>query len=97
MDRVRAVRLAVKCIQHLESYAGLTKDEIVRDKNSAAVIGIKGVSVVIQDMERLETEETDWKDRRPSNEFWVGLKDTIDMLSGRPKAGECCSECGKIR
>ena len=97
MDRVRAVRLAVKCIQHLESYAGIPKEKVVRDKNSAAVIGIQGVSVVIQDMEKLETTETNWKDRRPKNEFWVGLKETIDMLSGRPKAGDCCSECGKTR
>ena len=97
MDRVRAVRLAVKCIQHLESFGGKARDDVAKDKASAAVIGIKGVSVVIQDMEKLETQETDWKDRRPENEFWVSLRETIDMLSGRPKAGDCCSECGKVR
>lgn len=97
MDRVRAVRLAVKCIQHLESYAGMGRSGVAQDGSSAAVIGIKGVSVVIQGMEKLETTETDWKDRRPENEFWVELKETIDMLSGRPKAGDCCGECGKKR
>ena len=97
MDRVRATRLAVKCIQHLETFAGRSHEEVVAAPESAAVIGIKGVSVVIQDMQKLESLETDWKDRRPENEFWVGLRDTIDMLSGRPKAGDCCAECGKRR
>ena len=97
MDRVRAVRLAVRCIQHLESYAGMNRGDVAEDRNSAAVIGVKGVSVVIQDMEKLETGETDWKDRRPKSEFWTGLRETIDMLSGRPKARDCCSECGKLR
>ena len=97
MDRVRAVRLAVKCVQHLESFAAKSGEEIEENKDSAAVIGIRGVSVVIQDMEKLEDTETDWKDRRPENEFWVGLRETIDMLSGRPRAAECCSECGKRR
>lgn len=95
MDRVRAVRLAVRCIQHLESFAGRSREDIMKDKNSAAVIGIQGVSVVITDMEHLVAHETDWVARRPKNEFWVGLRDTIDMLSGRPRAEECCSECGK--
>ena len=97
MDRVRAVRLAVKCIQHLEGYGGMNQEQIVASKDSAAVIGIQGVSVVITDMAHLESNETDWKDRRPKNEFWVGLKDTIDMLSGRPRGEDCCAECGKKR
>jgi 6-phosphofructokinase 1 len=95
MDRVRAVRLAVKCMQHLEEYAGQTKDQIAADPKSAAVIGFKGASVIISDMERLEAEETDWKDRRPKNEFWIGLRATVDMLSGRRRNEEDCFACGK--
>jgi len=97
MDRVRAVRLAVKCIIFLEKFAGVSGEEIMADPDSTAVIGIKGVSVVTGSMEMLERDETDWKDRRPKDEFWLGLKDTVDTLSGRPRGGDCCGECGKLR
>ena len=96
MDRVRAVRLAVKCIQALESYAGKPKEEICDDPLSMAVIGIKGASVVFGAMERLEKEETNWKDRRPKNESWIKYKSIVDILSGRPKAEDCCEACGRV-
>ena len=84
MDRVRAVRLAVKCCQYLEDWAGKSGEEVMADDSSAVVIGIKGASVVLTPMKKLEEEETDWKDRRPKDEFWLGLKAVVDMLSGRP-------------
>ena len=86
MDRVRAVRFGVKSLQYLESYAGKSKQEIADDPMSAAVIGIRGARVKFSPMERIENEETDWKDRRPNNEFWMNLIDIVDTLSGRPKA-----------
>ena len=95
MDRVRAVRLAVKCIVHLEQYAGFSHEQIVEDDQSMAVIGIKGASVVFGAMERLEREETDWKHRRPKHESWLQYKKTVDTLSGRPKPDDCCAGCGK--
>ena len=95
MDRVRAVRLAVKCIQKLESYAGKTQEEIVTDDESSAVIGIIRANVVFGGMERLEREETNWKDRRPINENWLAYKTIVDTLSGRPKVEDCCTQCGK--
>lgn len=58
MDRVRAVRLAVKCIQAIEEYAGMSKEAVGADELSMAVIGIKGAGVVFGGMERLEREET---------------------------------------
>lgn len=85
MDRVRAVRLAVKCLQHLESYGGKSRDEIQNDPLSASVIGIQGATVSFSPMEKLEREETDWPDRRPKNEYWLGLKSSVDILSGRPR------------
>ena len=84
MDRVRAVRLAVKCIQFLERYAESSPIQIMHDPMSAAVIGIRGAGVIFSPMERLEREDTDWKDRRPKNEFWRDLKRIVDVLSGRP-------------
>ena len=52
----------------------------------AAIIGIRGARVKFSAMERIEKEETDWKDRRPTDEFWMNLVDIVDTLSGRPKA-----------
>jgi 6-phosphofructokinase 1 len=86
MDRVRAVRFGVKSLQYLENYIGKSKQEIVDDPKSAAIIGIRGARVKFSGMERIEREETDWKDRRPIDEFWMNLVDVVDTLSGRPKA-----------
>jgi len=83
MDRVRAARLSIKCIQELEKFAGRSRDEIAADPKSAGVIGIKGAKVVFTPIEILENEETDWKSRRPKKEFWLGLKDVVNTLSGR--------------
>ncbi|MCJ1415736.1 6-phosphofructokinase, alpha subunit [Xylographa parallela] len=87
MDRVRAVRLASKCIQFLEGYAGQTEEAIAADSQSSAVIGIKGASVIFSSMVKLERDETDWKERRPKNEFWIAMKTVVDTLSGRPNPG----------
>ncbi|KAK5137555.1 hypothetical protein LTR08_008535 [Meristemomyces frigidus] len=86
MDRGRAVRFGVKSLQHLERFMGMSRQEINDDENSATVIGIRGAQVKFSPMERIEREETDWKDRRPKNEFWMGLADVVDTLSGRPTA-----------
>src|SRR3954470_9399942 len=64
MDRVRAVRLATKCIQFLETHSG-TKTEVYEKDDSAAVIGIKGAAVVFTPMTILEDTDTDWVNRRP--------------------------------
>jgi 6-phosphofructokinase 1 len=86
MDRVRAVRFGVKSLQHLETFFGRSKDEIAKDPLSASIIGIRGAKVKFSPMEKIEREETDWKDRRPKDEFWMELTDVVDTLSGRPKS-----------
>lgn len=83
MDRTRAVRFGVKSLQYLEAFAGKSKQEIADDPMSVAVIGIRGAKVKFSSMEKIEREETDWKDRRPKDEFWMGLVDVVDTLSGR--------------
>ncbi|OJJ36092.1 hypothetical protein ASPWEDRAFT_109997 [Aspergillus wentii DTO 134E9] len=90
MDRIRALRMSIKCMLHLESYAGKTPDEIAADEMSATVIGIKGSQVLFSAMggaDGLEETETDWTRRRPKTEFWLELQDTVDILSGRATAG----------
>lgn len=84
MDRVRAVRFGVKAMQYLEEFQGKSKDEIHKDPMSASIIGIRGARVKFSAMEKIEREETDWKDRRPKDEFWMELIGTVDTLSGRP-------------
>jgi hypothetical protein len=86
MDRVRAVRFGIKSLQHLETFIGKSRQEVADDPMSASVIGIRGAKVKFSAMERIEREETDWKDRRPKEEFWMNLVDIVDTLSGRPKA-----------
>ena len=98
MDRIRALRMAIKCMQYIEGFTGKSKDEIMKDEMSAAVIGIQGSEVVFSAMggkEGLETVATDWKERRPKDEFWYQLKNVVDVLSGRPKAGQSCGGCGQ--
>ena len=94
-DRVRAVRLAVKCIQRLETYAGRSPEEITKDDDAYSVIGILSANVVFGAMAKLEEEDTNWKDRRPKREAWMEDKVVVDILSGRPKPSDCCDHCGK--
>ena len=99
MDRIRALRMAIKCMQFIEGYTGKSKEEIMNNQMSAAVIGIQGSEVVFSGMggeKGLEAVGTDWKDRRPRDEFWLKMKETVDILSGRPKVEDCCLECGKL-
>ncbi|OJJ50758.1 hypothetical protein ASPZODRAFT_11612 [Penicilliopsis zonata CBS 506.65] len=86
MDRVRALRMAIRCMQHIENYADKSPEEISVDELSAAVIGIKGSQVLFSPMggpTGLEETETDWPRRRPKSEFWLELQGVVNMLSGR--------------
>ncbi|RKF72754.1 ATP-dependent 6-phosphofructokinase [Golovinomyces cichoracearum] len=85
MDRTRAVRLAIKCIEHLEKYEGQSGQDILNDPLSSSVIGIKGASIVFSSMKDVEENETDWPSRRPLNEFWLKYREIVDMMAGRPK------------
>ena len=100
MDRIRALRMSIKCMQFLEDhFTQKTKEEIVADPLSAAVIGVQGSEVVFTPMggdQGLEAVGTDWKERRPKDEFWMSIKDTVDILSGRPRKTDTCEECGKL-
>ncbi|KAJ2990102.1 hypothetical protein NUW58_g3124 [Xylaria curta] len=87
MDRCRAVRLAIKCIEQLEQFGpkGFKKpEEIANDPLSSSVIGIKGADVVFSPMQQVEENETDWKNRRPTGAYWMSMKSIVDMLGGRP-------------
>ncbi|KUI57630.1 ATP-dependent 6-phosphofructokinase [Cytospora mali] len=85
MDRSRAVRLAIKCMQHLENFGKNCGDRVLSDPMSSTVIGIKGASVVFTPMKEVEEKETDWKNRRPNETYWAYMKETVDILGGRPE------------
>lgn len=85
MDRCRAVRLAIKCIQHLEEFGSRASNKVKNNPLSTSVIGIKGASVVFSAMVDLEEKETDWPCRRSKAAHWVPLKEVVDILGGRPK------------
>jgi len=85
MDRSRAVRLAIRCIQHLERYGRNAHNRVKADPMSASVIGIKGASIVFTPVQKLDKEETDWPNRRPKAAFWLGMKEIVDVLGGRPQ------------
>ncbi|KEZ39194.1 6-phosphofructokinase [Scedosporium apiospermum] len=83
IDRCRAVRLAIKCIEHLESFGRRAQNKVKHDPYSTVVIGIRGASVVFTPVAELEETDTDWPNRRPITSHWAGLKDIVDVLGGR--------------
>lgn len=90
MDRCRAVRLAVRCVQFMEENHVKIVDEgenagkgCIEHPDTAAVIGIKGASVVFSGVAHLKANETDWVERRPKRGFWRDLQKVADTLSGR--------------
>lgn len=87
MDRCRAVRLAIKCIEHLETFAPGAHhyNKVKNDPMSACVIGIKEAAVAFTSIEELEEIDTDWPNRRPKAAYWIGMKDIVDILGGRPE------------
>ncbi|RIA92061.1 6-phosphofructokinase [Glomus cerebriforme] len=86
-DRIRATRLAVKCIKFLEQYAlPPTSEKIVYPsiytnvKESAAVIGIEGAQVIFTPVIDL-LSETDMKNRKSTKTWWIHLKELVEILS----------------
>jgi 6-phosphofructokinase 1 len=84
-DRIRALRFGVKSLQHLETFAGKSRDDIATDPMSCVIIGVRGARVSFSPMVEIEATETDWKHRRPKNEFWMAVSGLSDLLAGRPR------------
>ena len=84
LHRCRAVRLAIKCIEHLESYGPGAHEKVQADALSAAVIGIRGSGVEFTPAKKLEEEDTNWQDRCQKSAPWMAHKKIVDTLGGRP-------------
>ncbi|KAH6648762.1 phosphofructokinase-domain-containing protein [Truncatella angustata] len=85
LDRHRAVRLAIRCMQHLEKFGPRSSSTLMNDAQNASVIGIQGAAVVFTPVVTLEQKDTDWKNRRPLSAHWRDMKEISDILGGRPK------------
>ncbi|KNG86702.1 6-phosphofructokinase [Aspergillus nomiae NRRL 13137] len=86
IDRIRAFRLAVKCMEHLETFTDQSPDEIMNDENSATVISIKQSRILLLPMggpTGVEATDTDWKRQRPKTQSWLEIQEAVDSLSGR--------------
>ena len=55
----------------------------IDNPDTAAVIGIKGASVIFTGVAKLKADDTDWSERRPKRGFWRELTKVADTLSGR--------------
>jgi 6-phosphofructokinase 1 len=93
MDRIRATRLAVKCVEFVELHAsaafaeahetGQTQPiELTQSRDSAAVIGIMGTDVKFTPVEAL-LSDTDMKNRKSKKAWWYEHRPLVDLLSGR--------------
>jgi 6-phosphofructokinase 1 len=91
LDRIRASRLAVKCIQFIEDHAfpALNKayeENLPRpvstttDAASSAVIGIVGSNVLFTPVRQL-LNEADMKNRRGKNAWWMPWKGLVHLLA----------------
>jgi len=80
MDRVRATRLAVRCMRFLEESAHAKRG------NDATVIGVKGSQIVFTPILEAEDKETDMKKRKSTINWWTELKNLSDLLQrGTPE------------
>ncbi|KAK3831339.1 MAG: 6-phosphofructokinase [Linnemannia elongata] len=86
LDRVRATRFAVCAIDFLESHIehDATKGPTVytKDPSSIAVAGIQGSNVSFTSVEEL-LKDTDMKNRKPIQTWWMDYKRTGNLLARR--------------
>ncbi|KAE8146513.1 phosphofructokinase 2 [Aspergillus avenaceus] len=86
IDRIRAFRLAVKCMEHLETFAGRSAEEVMADERSSTVIGIRQSHILLLPLggaTGVEATDTDWKRQRPKTQAWLEIQEAVDSLSGR--------------
>lgn len=92
MDRIRATRLAVNCVNWLEHSAAAARESLAqhpvigsgpiytKDPNHSCIIGIVGAEIVYTPVEDI-LKEADVKTRRSKQQWWMGLGKLIKVLS----------------
>ncbi|KAH8925758.1 6-phosphofructokinase [Atractiella rhizophila] len=98
-DRVRGVRLAVKCIDFLEQHAlnlkGLRPSvpgvagmqDVLATRSKFAVMAIQGGDVKLVNLKDMR-EASDMKNRRGQTAWWSNLKSLVELLGGRRDLSE---------
>ncbi|KAF9524827.1 6-phosphofructokinase [Crepidotus variabilis] len=89
MDRVRAVRLSLRCMAFIEQHHELlAKQGPAKSRQaipeSAAIITIQGSSVQWVPVQEM-VPHADMKNRRGKTNWWAGVKDLVEQLAGKPQ------------
>nr|XP_019047124.1 6-phosphofructokinase [Kwoniella bestiolae CBS 10118]OCF26054.1 6-phosphofructokinase [Kwoniella bestiolae CBS 10118] len=92
MDRTRAARLALRCMQFLEKHAtpnsqsshrsGSKHKKPAYSTETATMIAIRGSKIVYATMEEV-LKHTDMKLRRGKDEWWSDIKRLAEIMGGR--------------
>eukprot|EP01136_Pigoraptor_vietnamica_P032052 Opistho-1_new@93417 len=85
LDRIRGVKLATMCISELckQAHASAAQNGgVVRttSKDSAVIAGLRGTDIQFKSLIDL-VEETDFKHRRPKEEWWAGMNKLMKVLA----------------
>jgi 6-phosphofructokinase 1 len=86
LDRTRAARLSLRCMQFLEEHAvpnaQSQKGKRKYSSDTAVMIAIVGSKIVYANMEEV-LKHSDMKLRRGKNVWWEGLKRLAEVMGGR--------------
>ncbi|KAI7859897.1 6-phosphofructokinase [Circinella umbellata] len=106
LDRIRATRSAIKCIEFMELHSSEALDkaylskqgtpiELTQCEDSVAVVGIWGADVKCNSVKSL-LPVTDMKNRKPRSAWWFEHRPLVDLLAGRglftPEAQQLIAE-----
>ncbi|KAK6462539.1 alpha subunit of 6-phosphofructokinase [Scheffersomyces coipomensis] len=87
VDRVNAVKFAVKSVQFIEEWNGscAREDDIIPKEriSNAVVIGIQGAHVQFTEVKTLYENDANVKLRKGKTVHWKEMTEVADMLSGR--------------
>lgn len=86
LDRTRAARLSLKCMQFLEEHATpnaqAAKGKRQYSKQTAAMIAIRGRKIVYATMDEVK-QVTDMRLRKGKDEWWRSIKPLAEVSCGR--------------
>ncbi|ORY30350.1 6-phosphofructokinase [Naematelia encephala] len=86
LDRTRAARLSLRCMQFLEEHAVPNAQHLKGKRHysidTACMIAIRGSKVVYANMDEV-LKVTDMKLRRGTDEWWADIKRLAEVMGGR--------------
>lgn len=97
LDRTRAARLSLKCMQFLEKHATpnaqSAKGKKTYSKETAAMIAIRGSEIIYPTMDEVKAK-ADMKLRKGRDEWWRSIKDLAEVcrVSSHLEYQECADE-----